>query len=272
MAEDNARVRNSDRGHWLKRYVFRKDVLTRIRRRAARLERTVTRDPIRDAVALLSGGVRTVVDAGANIGYVAEQLHQAFPGAHVYCFEPTPDTFATLSTRLGGRPAFTLHQLAVSDQVGTATFNITRNSSVSSLLEHSAYNRAHWAAKPLPPITVRTTTLDTFMGEQKLSEIDLLKLDVEGAEVMALKGAKAALAGSKISAIMLEAMLQPMYRGQPLLWDVVAHLREHDYQLYNIYEISESTIRQALFCNALFLSPRLRERLVEQHGRDACGW
>jgi hypothetical protein len=62
------------------------------------------------------------------------------------------------------------------------------------------------------------------------------------------------------------------FSGQPLLTDLIAYLAERDYQLFNLYSFAETAVGQALWGDALFVGPALREALTATHGGASTGW
>jgi FkbM family methyltransferase len=117
--------------------------------------------------------VRVIVDIGSHIGtsIVFFRLHH--PEARIYGFEPDPRSFATLRANVGELPGVTIDQRAVSGASGAATFYSSENSLASSLMTDAGARRA---------VAVDTVSLDDLMDDLGLDRIDLLKLDVEGAE------------------------------------------------------------------------------------------
>jgi FkbM family methyltransferase len=77
--------------------------------------------------------------------------------------------------------------------------------------------------------TVRTTSLDTFVRENGLGNIDFIKMDVQGAELDVLQGGTTTL--SSVLAIVSEVEFVPLYKEQPLYGDIDAYLRERDFML-----------------------------------------
>lgn len=116
-----------------------------------------------------SGAV--VVDVGANIG--AFTLAAARRAKTVYALEPVGDNFEALceNVELNGGRNISLHRLAMSGTDGEAQISVSGTSS-------SIYLR--------PPGTslesVRTVTLESFLDEQGIGQVDFLKMDCEGAE------------------------------------------------------------------------------------------
>ena len=110
------------------------------------------------------------IDVGANIGAWALCLDGL--GFAVHCFEPAPDTFARLSKNC---PNLSRHQIAMSDHCGTAT--MTNNIRANALNHLSADGSCR----------INTTTLDAYCAN--LGTIAFVKIDVEGAEPLVLRGA-----------------------------------------------------------------------------------
>ncbi|MDO8482030.1 MAG: FkbM family methyltransferase [bacterium] len=122
---------------------------------------------------------RIIVDAGANIGVASVYFCMRYPGARVYAIEPDADVCTTLRKNLSVFSNASVHQCALSDIDGTIDFHIHPTSSIaSSIQERVSGGRV---------VSVPSKKLDTFMKEQKMSAIDLLKFDIEGAEERLLR-------------------------------------------------------------------------------------
>jgi FkbM family methyltransferase len=83
--------------------------------------------------------------------------------------------------------------------------------------------------------TISTTTLDRACAEHAVG-CDVLKLDVEGAELDVLRGGESVLAGAL--ALEVEVELNPVFSDQPLFADVDAHLRERGWALQGLRRTS----------------------------------
>lgn len=247
------------------RYVFRRDLLRKLRARAGQVARRVGKSDLKDTRRVLTSCPPEVVfDVGAHVGYVSAFYRKAFPEAEIHCFEPTPETREALQRHLGGDARVHVHGTALSDREGEADFHVDNRTfagGANSLLPHTpAFHEAHPRAR-YERIRVPCTTLDAEAGRLGIDRIDVLKLDVEGAELKVLAGGEALLRGSRIGLIDMEVRVLPDFEGQPLLEDAIRWLRARDHVLYNLYPFAEDAKGQALFGNALFLGRALRERL-----------
>lgn len=133
---------------------------------------------------LLSPGC-TVVDIGANKGHFWEELRDRYNPRFI-SVEPTPVLAQSLRDR--GHPHVV--EAAVSHERGTTTFYLEGNNESSSLLD---VNRSAGAT----PISVRLVTLaDVLEFAGPSARIDLLKIDIEGAEVSVLSTVDSSVLGN----------------------------------------------------------------------------
>ncbi|HEX6042077.1 FkbM family methyltransferase [Longimicrobium sp.] len=124
----------------------------------------------------------TVLDVGANIGYytlLAAVL--VGPKGAVHAFEPEPRNagFLRRHVEMNRLRKVTVQQAAVSDRAGTARFDFGSGSGTGRLADSGA-------------IEVRTLRLDDYCAEHGLAP-SAIKIDVEGAEMSVLQGARQTL-------------------------------------------------------------------------------
>jgi FkbM family methyltransferase len=143
----------------------------------------------------------TLFDVGANVGDWTLAAHAALPGAAIHAFELDPDTAATLRRRLPpGASAITVNDCGLSDAEGAVEIatdpggDSTRTQLLSVALPASAGPRK----------AARVTTGDAYVAAQGIARIDLLKLDVEGAEWQVLDGFRRCFAAGMIQAVQFE--------------------------------------------------------------------
>ncbi len=126
-----------------------------------------------------------VVDVGAHIGEYTLLAAQAVGDTgQIHSFEPQEPIFPILSNnvRLNGFQNVTLNASAVSDCVGELEFEIVSEPSMSSIRKHETLDR------DVKVVKVPTTSLDVYWSN-RTSKIDLIKVDVEGAEKFVFQGA-----------------------------------------------------------------------------------
>lgn len=143
-------------------------------------------------LAKLINPAMTVVDIGAYIGYftVLASLIVGHKG-RVLAFEPAPDNFSQLKKTIqaNGLNNVRLFPVALSDQKGTKPLRIATDPATHSLADSITSNFFTGRAKDTgKSISVIMTTLDHVLKREKISNIDIIKIDVEGAELNVLKG------------------------------------------------------------------------------------
>jgi FkbM family methyltransferase len=139
----------------------------------------------------------TVYDIGANIGLYSRLFIQKLQAARVYAFEPMSENRPQLmrNLQLGGcADQVVVLPFAVADEDGTASFQVDDVSSFSGTLDAVTRGDACPSRRQynLPPITecVQVVRLDTVIRDRSLALPDVIKMDIEGAEAMALRGAR----------------------------------------------------------------------------------
>jgi FkbM family methyltransferase len=197
------------------------------------------RDPYADLARLAGSDVHTVIDGGAFHGGASREFLSLFPKATVHAFEPTPDLAARLTNEIGRHERCEVHAAALSDVVGEAQFHVTSEGFTSSLLDPgTSFGNAL-------TITVPVTTLDAF-GKSP----DVLKLDLQGAELAALRGAVTALRSTRF--VLCEVNFIARYKDCALFGEVARFLEGAGFGLYRLYEIHSDNAGRWQFADALF--------------------
>ncbi|MGB1390594.1 MAG: non-ribosomal peptide synthetase, partial [Paracoccaceae bacterium] len=154
-----------------------------------------------------------IFDVGANIGMFLVQAGAALPDARIFAFEPVPDIHAHLQRNAAiHAPGAKVHQAALGAQAGQIEFTWYPNNSIVSgahadavedreTVERFVLNAVEDgqgdlmaridAAVEAQVVTCRVMTLSSVIEEAGLDRIDLLKIDVEKAEMEVLEGIQA---------------------------------------------------------------------------------
>lgn len=123
----------------------------------------------------LSRPPRTIVDAGANIGLTAVFYANQYPDAEIIAIEPESSNFALLEKNAAAYPNITCVHAALWDEEKELAV-------VDPGLGHYGFQTAAVATATRPRESVTGVTIPQLMRRYSLSSIDLLKLDIEGAE------------------------------------------------------------------------------------------
>ncbi|MBB5338103.1 FkbM family methyltransferase [Tunturiibacter gelidoferens] len=185
----------------------------------------------------------TIFDVGANVGQTAKNYRRLYPQANIWSFEPAPESFKELEHCLSYK--FTPMRLALSDLKGSAQLNIGDESYTNSLLV-----RGNGARRT---IDVATDTVDNICNSYRVHEIDILKIDVEGAETRVLNGAVEMFSRRAIKAVFIEVYFTPAYRDMPLFSALDEHLKSSGFYLHGLYSFFRGHNERLSFGNALYL-------------------
>jgi FkbM family methyltransferase len=162
-----------------------------------------------------------ILEAGSFHGETALEMVRRWPQATVYSFEPVPELLAIVMQNTAPFPNIHPSALALSDRVGTAVFHLAATADKpnqtlgsGSLLESSHHREGFPAIEFAKDITVSTTTIDAWAKASGVPRLDLLWLDIQGAEFPVLKNATTLL--KTVSVVVTEVEFVEMYRGQVL--------------------------------------------------------
>ena len=175
----------------------------------------------------------TFVDVGSHFGtYTLLAARAVGPHGTVHAFEPDPAVYRLLAfnVRLNRSANTHAHRNAVSDARGSREFEIRKEAMLSSLAPHGDRIGAHGTVK-----TIRVDTLrldDVFAADAK--KADLIKVDVEGAELMVFSGAKGLLAREPAEAPVWIFEYEPVNyaRFGYVPRDLIQLLLHHEYGLW----------------------------------------
>jgi FkbM family methyltransferase len=178
----------------------------------------------------------TVLDVGANIGQFALAARHCFPEARIVSFEPLAGPAETFRRVFRNDSSVELHQVAIGPRVEHATMTVSARSDSSSLLPFTAMQEHVFAGtKPIGTERVRVMPLADVVSKQQLAPPVLLKLDVQGFELLALQGCETMF--DSIACIYVECSFVELYATQALAEDVIAFLRTKDFSLKGIYNV-----------------------------------
>jgi FkbM family methyltransferase len=196
-----------------------------------------------------------IFDVGAHIGMSVVLYHDLFPTAQIYAFEPSPSSFEQLKQRASALGSHANYQLAISDREEKLAFNVNSFSETNSLLVTDERSTNYWSKgvfETKETIEVPCTTIDSFCAQNKISTIDILKIDVQGAEFSVLQGAEKMLATQAISLLYFEVVTAPIYKEQRKLHEYFELLDSFGYELYGLYYPVKNS-RQLVQADFIFL-------------------
>ncbi|SOE23309.1 methyltransferase, FkbM family [Spirosomataceae bacterium TFI 002] len=143
---------------------------------------------------------KVIFDVGANIGEYCIDLRSVFGSSPtIYAFEPIAQTYEMLVENCRDIDIKTINiGLGDKDEITSFFINPSQHTFASK------FSRQNSEAELHTKVDVKINRIDSFCKNQNLTNIDFLKLDIEGNEFNALKGAEEMLAAGKIKFIQFE--------------------------------------------------------------------
>jgi FkbM family methyltransferase len=139
--------------------------------------------------------VETIVDVGANAGIFTALAAAKWPDATIYAFEPSEHMrkFIAMNNPNG---KVNVQPFAVSDRdADDVAFYINPRGEQTNSLLHDAVDKFKPSnGQPIKVERIRSVTLDSFAASHEITNIDVLKVDIQGGESRLLSGAKRLLA------------------------------------------------------------------------------
>lgn len=226
-------------------------------------------DPFAQMRELISRDQPVLFDVGANVGQTAATLRGLFPTAVLHCFEPFPDSYQQLAVALSSDQNAHAYELALADRSGTASLTVNASPATNSLLPTDVQAGTFWGegvCDTRSHIEVRLSTLDEFCARQNIDHIDVLKLDVQGAEYAVLQGGSQALALQSIDIVYMEMIMAPTYTGQRSLSDYLSLLNSFGYHLLDIYD-QHRWHGRLIQADNIFVNERMLARIASPRSR-----
>ena len=175
-------------------------------------------------------------DIGACEGLSSVRYLSIFPNTTIFAFEPVPNNFKKIikNKEKNGLKNLNTFELGLSNEKGEATFYVSSGTppnketpadnstdfgnKSSSLYKPGKTKEVHPWLEFNEKITIQTETLKNFCKEHNVNSIDFIHMDVQGAELMVLKGAKEMI--SNINSVWLEVEKVELYENQALKNDI----------------------------------------------------
>ena len=168
---------------------------------------------------------KTVIDVGVAKG--TPELYSSFPDSFILLIEPLKECekyLINILTQYNG----TYILAAAGKNNGEVVFNVHNSHMEGS----SIYKETMGPDQDGYEVKVPIVLIDDFLRDNMINGPYLIKIDVQGAELEALEGAKNALLQSEV--VVLEVSLFEFMKGAPQLYDVVSYMKSHGFVAYDI--------------------------------------
>ena len=189
---------------------------------------------------LLSPGM-VVLDVGANIGEVSLcAAKRVGKKGHVFSFEPMPEIYKMLESNfsLNHMPQAHPIEAGISDAEGEALI-YRADSMFKDGTKHLGLGTLYPMADRTTTVgSIRLTTIDSFVSHKKLSRVDLIKVDAEGAEFNALTGGEQTLRKFR-PRLILELQKDSAEAGGCSAHAILEYLKNYGYQVFTIRRMAK---------------------------------
>jgi len=170
---------------------------------------------------LVNGSV--VVDAGANVGVYSQFLASCVGKAGVvHSFEPEPLNCSRLRAALSHLANVRINEMAVSDQTGNSVLYLSDELNV----DHRVYPSE---GEMRETVSIQTTRLDDYLKPRE--RVDLVKLDIQGYELHALRGAEQVLQDNPRIKLLFELWPYGLKQAGTIWSELIAHLETRGFKL-----------------------------------------
>lgn len=178
----------------------------------------------------------TVLDIGAHYGIYS--LLASKNAAQVYAFEPVKENYEILKRNIADNNLINVKPLnkAVSDQDGTAEFNIPWASDSAGFYEHPN-------AESMKKVAVKTARIDS---EIDAKDISFIKIDTEGHELHVLDGLQRTLRVNKRAVMLIELNPECLVNAGSSAEALIAKIHELGYDILALHEASRDMVRVEL--------------------------
>jgi FkbM family methyltransferase len=177
------------------------------------------------------------------------QLVQLFPGSRVNAFEVDSDQCRILNEKAAD--GFVYHAVALGRKEEDRPFYMTQHPVCASLYKPNdrlieRYNNLE-IARLRSESVIHTISLDGFSAKNNIGPVDLIKIDIQGAELDVFEGGASTL--NNVSAIVSEVEFVQQYENQPLFGDVCAFLAGQGLMFHKFLRIGGRTLKPIVLNN-----------------------
>jgi len=193
-----------------------------------------------------------IFDIGGCEGEDSMRYSRLFPKAKVWVFEPLPGNQKIIKTNIRTSENIKLFPIALSDQRGHSDFHVSsgRPEGIDPNADWDFGNKSSSLLSPGEVLTafpwlnfktviqVPTDTLHFIFQDYQIQNIDFIHMDVQGAELKVLTGAKDYI--KYIKAVWLEVSETALYNNQPLKNDI------HEFMIKNNFRLIKTAVKDGV--------------------------
>ncbi len=198
-----------------------------------------------------------VIDIGANTGQSIIRFNKILNLEKIYSIEPSPIAFEQLYTNFKEKKNIKLFNFAIGRTKGISTFYDYNKNVLSSFNKLNNENKSNFKYKKNK---VKVLTLDDFCKSNKISKINILKIDTQGNEINILKGAAKSLKKGLFELVELEIILGNYYEKYSNFYSYEKYL-SYRYRLIATDKRLNFFNDKRMYCNILYIRNDLYEKI-----------
>ena len=192
-----------------------------------------------------------IVDIGANRGQFALVARHYFPKARIISFEPLPIPALKYSNIFMADERAEINTVGIGPIRKIESIHISASDDSSSFLSITVMQRKMFpGTEEIGTMDVQIAPLSDFLNADKIEQPAMLKLDVQGYELEALKGCQKLL--KCFDWIYVECSFIELYENQSLAHDVIAWLQQFGFRVMGIYNIYYDNAGKSIQADIMF--------------------
>tara|TARA_Y100001970_G_scaffold293656_1_gene442026 strand:- start:21097 stop:21858 length:762 start_codon:yes stop_codon:yes gene_type:complete len=193
-----------------------------------------------------------IFDVGANQGQTIERFNKIFDSCKFHCFEPNNLAFEKLKKFENHN--IILNNMALGEKAEEKKFFNYPKTSSSSFYSINSSSKIYKINKEYQTTMVKVGTIDQYCRNNKISKIDILKIDTQGYEKFVLLGSKEFISNRKITFIETEIQLGNQYNKEATSFYDIEKIIGSDYRLIALDNHGDTVGNTDFQLNALYVS------------------
>ena len=192
------------------------------------------------------------LEVGAYYGVTADLYRERFPRGATDCLEPCPDSFAVLESNMQSDP------------------NTIRASKTFSFIEINQEGNLYWNPTLVLDlsIAISSITIDDYLKHETIEQVDILKMDIQGAELLAPEGGQETHSGHRSFVIDTDLILVNPYEHTARMWELCRFLETFNYSFFGLHNLNRSQNGQLMAADAISIGPDLRKQTIAPVTQD----
>ena len=194
--------------------------------------------------------IKIILDIGSRDACQSLEFNRWFPNAKIYAFEPVQSNANWCSNATRNIENITIVPNAVGLENKKILFNVVTNGNVGASSIYKVSNHPRSRAWAQIEVEVDCIRLDDWLIQNEIEKVDLMWVDVQGAEKLVFNGMSDFL--RNVDGIATEIGLVPLYEGATSREELDVILCE-DFQLLELQPEPQQTEADAIYLNRKYL-------------------